>query len=311
MRLPVVIIICFLVLAQGSRAQLTYDNLYVDYDSAIVYKNLKVIPVRWKGRGNPSDPVLSNIISLGEALEKGLARISERGTASTENVHWLILENLSKKNIYVSSGEIIAGGRQDRMISRDTIMDAKQQKMQIPVMCAEEGRWSDKEKKWQFQHSANLRLRKVLDKSKNQVMIWREIYNQLDRDKVKNTTLAYASRRQDKKYADLEADYFNFIQKKIKNSDSTMVGIICVSGNQVIGSDIYAGINLFYSEFPSLIYGYIQDAIVFGSAPKLWDVRVKEYTDKFLKDEISQELWLKENGKLYKAGGKTYHITSY
>ena len=206
---------------------------------------------------------------------------------------------------------MIAGGRQDRMTSRDTIMLSSQQRMQIPVMCAEEGRWSDKEKKFQYQHRANSRLRKVVDRSKNQVMIWREIYNQLERDKVKNTTYAYLSRRQDKKYAAAEQDYFEFFQRRIKGQDSTIVGVICVSGNQIIGSDIFAGTNLFYSEFPALIYGYIQDAIVFGAPPKLWDVRVKEYTDKFLKDEISQELWLKDNGKLYKYQGKVFHITSY
>src|SRR5215210_7386482 len=100
MRARLAIIISLIFLTQVLNAQLTYDNLYVDYDSAIVYKNLKVIPVRWKGKARPAEPLLSNIISLGEALEKGLVRISERGSASTENVHWLILENLSKKNIY-------------------------------------------------------------------------------------------------------------------------------------------------------------------------------------------------------------------
>jgi hypothetical protein len=87
----------------------------------------------------------------------------------------LNVENLSRKNIFIASGEIIAGGRQDRMVSRDTIMLASQQKIQLPVMCVEEGRWSEKEKKFSYQEMANLHLRRTLDKSKNQVMIWREI----------------------------------------------------------------------------------------------------------------------------------------
>ena len=303
------LIALFLLICKVVPAQLTYQTLQVDYDSAKTFKNLKIIPIRFKGPGDGR--IRPEIISLNKALQQGLAVVSERGTASTENVHWLRINNNSNKAIFVGSGEVILGGRQDRMTSKDTIMLASQPRMQIAVMCAEEGRWSDKEKKFQYQHQANMRLRKVLDRSKNQVNIWREIYNQLDRDKVKNTTFAYLSRRQDKNYAAAEKEYFDFFKNRIKNQDSTIVGVICVSGNQVIGSDIFAGTNLFYSEFSSLIYGYIQDAIVFGSPPKLWDVRVKEYTDKFLKDEISQELWLKDNGKLYKYQGKVFHLTSY
>src|SRR5437764_15023068 len=96
-------------------AQLTYENLYVDYDSAWQYKNLKLVPIRWKGRGNWDYPLNGNLISLGDAVNQGLARVSERGTASTDNVHWLIIENLARKNIFIASGDIIAGGRQDRM----------------------------------------------------------------------------------------------------------------------------------------------------------------------------------------------------
>ena len=46
-------------------------------------------------------------------------------------------------------------------------------------MCIEEGRWSEKEKKIQYGNYANTSLRQVLNKSKNQVLIWKEIFSQL------------------------------------------------------------------------------------------------------------------------------------
>jgi hypothetical protein len=86
--------------------QITYETVYVDYDSAIEFKNLKLIPIRPKqGMGGSH----SGIISLSKALEKGMATVSERGTASTENVHYLRIQNHSDKTIYVASGEIITG----------------------------------------------------------------------------------------------------------------------------------------------------------------------------------------------------------
>ena len=291
--------------------QLTYENLYVDYDSAWQYGNLKVVPIRWKGDGLAKNPLPGETITLNQALQLGYARITERGTASTENVHWLIIENLSNKNIFIPGGDIIAGGRQDRMISRDTIMLAKESRMQVPVMCVEEGRWSDKEKKFTYQKQANLRLRKVLDRDKNQVLIWREIFSEIDKDKVKAGTYAYLARGQDKKFTALEKEYWDFFQQKFKNSDSTIVGVVCVSGNKVIGCDIFAASNLFYGQLEPMLHGYIDDAIVHGSKVTITDAKIKAYMDELLRDEASQAAFIKANGKAFWYKGKIIHISTY
>ncbi len=264
-----------------------------------------------EGRKSPAPQSLRNTISLREALEKGVAKISERGTASTENVHWLVIENLSGKNIFLASGEIIAGGRQDRMISRDTIILSSQNRLQVPVMCVEEGRWSDKEKKFVYQGQANQRLRKLVDRSRNQVMIWREIYRQLEKDKIKHNSVAYAARKMDKKYAALELEYWQFFKQKFRESDSTITGIVCMSGDKVIGCDLYAANNLFYSELESMMYGFIQEAIVFGEPLRIKEGKIREYMDRLLKDELSQEAFIKDFGKAYRYQGKLVHIGTY
>lgn len=306
------VILALLLFVQFAlHAQLTYKNLYVDYDSAWQYRNLKVIPIRWKGQGNPADPLASQTITLNQALQRGMARISERGTASTENVHWLIVENLSDKNIFIPGGDIIAGGRQDRMITRDTIMLAKESRMQVPVMCVEGGRWSDKEKKFVYQKQANTHLRKVLDKSKNQVLIWREIFSELDKDKVKASTISYLARNADKKFTALEKEYWDFFKDKFSKSDSTIVGVVCVSGNDIIGCDIFAATNLFYGQLEPMMHGYIDEAIVHGAPVNIAEAKIRSYMDKLLKDEASQEEFIKANGKAYRQNGKIIHITTY
>ena len=125
-------------------AQLTYETLYVDYDSAWQYKNLKIIPIRPKGDFGKTIP---GIISLSQAIKQGVAIVTERGTSSFENVHWLRINNNSDKSIFISSGEIIAGGRQDRMVARDTILSPSPKDQYIPVMCVEELRWTEKKEK--------------------------------------------------------------------------------------------------------------------------------------------------------------------
>lgn len=283
----------------------------VDYDSAWTYKNLKVIPIRYKGPASGL-PVLSKTISLNQALAKGLVTVQERGTTAVENVHWLSLTNNSDKDVYVSSGEIMAGGRQDRMVTKDTLVKARSGRVDLPVMCVEEGRWSEKDKKFTYKRMANARLRRVLDLSRSQVHVWREINAQLDSSKIKSKNLSYLAREKDKKFVQLQNEYWNFFKQKFQQPDSNIVGVVCMSGNRIIGTDIFASSDIFYGQLAPMMQGYIEEAMVYGSNPvTVTDSKVKAYLDQFLKNETQQEEFVKKNGKLFKVGSKTIHITTY
>jgi hypothetical protein len=304
------LILCFF-LAQKAFTQLTYQNLFVDYDSAIVYKNLKLIPIKWKPKGGGE---IANTLSFGQAMRQELITVQERGTSSVENVHWLSLYNNTNKNIYVAGGEIVSGGRQDRMVMHDTIVPPNSGRIDLAVMCVEEERWSEKNKPFVYQQMANTHLRKTLDLGKNQALIWKEISNQLESGKVKNKTLAYLSRQQDKNYTAVQMEYWNFFQKKFYRrflADSNVVGMVCMTSDKIIGSDIFAGTNLFYGQLQPMLMGYIEEAIVFGGSCSVDDQQVRKYLDQFLKDEKQQEEFVKKNGKQYKAGSVVYHLTTY
>jgi hypothetical protein len=304
------LILLLLVLCKTATAQLTYERLYVDYDSAWTYKNLKIIPIRFKGFGG-SARVYPNVVSLSQAMQEGFVKVSERGTASTENVHWLRINNTSDKSVYIGSGEIILGGRQDRMISKDTILAPSGADQYVPVMCVEEGRWSDKQKKFLYNNYANPTLRKVLDHSKNQVLIWKEILSQLNYAGTQAPTLAYAAHRANKKFTAEQEAYYQYFSEKFKNADSTITGIVCMSGDKVIGCDVFAANNLFYGELLPLLHGYIEEAVTFGRLPVIKDKQVKEYLDNILTDEQRQVDYLKRNGKIFKYRDKVIHITGY
>jgi ARG/rhodanese/phosphatase superfamily protein len=311
--------ILFLLTGTVTYAQLTYETLVVDYDSAMVYKNLKIIPIRARNNGNGELFNSHNMISLSDAIKSGIATITERGTASTENVHWLRINNNSDSSIYVGSGEVIGGGRQDRMVMRDTILPPSRKDQYVSVMCVEEDRWSDKEKPFVYSGYANTHLRKMLDSAKNQVQIWREIDKQLERGHVNSKSLAYLSEREletnnkKKKVKDifLGDDYLNFFLQKFKNTDTSIVGFVCVSGNKILGSDIFAGVNLFNQQLGPLLRGYIDEALLFGSPVTLPNERVEKYMDKILTDEKSQEEFVSKNGKIFRHQGKVIHINTF
>lgn len=288
-------------------SQITYETVFIDYDSAIQYRNLKLIPVRAKG----FPPKMEEVISLNKALQDGSVVISERGSASTENVHWVRINNKSGKPLYVASGEIITGGRQDRMLARDTILIPTGADQYIPAMCVEEGRWSNKEKKFQYHGFSNPRLRKVMDQSKNQVLIWKEVYAQLSGSKIKSPTLAYGAWKSDKQNHLNHSDYLSCFLEKINPTDSTILGVICISGDKILGTDIFAANNLFMDESSAILAGYIEEAIQTGAEPVVTDAQVELAMFPLLNNESSQEEYCKKNGKLYKYKGKVFHVTGY
>ena len=299
---------CLLACSFLRAQEITYDNVYVDYDSAVEYKNLRIIPIRPKyGFGNKAPKA----ISLSQAIKQGIAVVSERGSASTENVHFLRINNHSDQTIFISSGELISGGRQDRMITRDTLLEPNGRDQYISVMCVEELRWSDKEKKLDYQNFANPSLRRVVDVNKNQVLIWQEITRQLGEGNINSKSSAYLSRNADKKMVQLNDEYFHYFQDKFKAGDSSMVGIVCMSGDKVIGADIYASRDLFFNLLDPLLKGYCDQAVYMGKPVTITREQEQEYLDKLLADKFTQEKFLKDNGKIFRQHGQVIHINSF
>ena len=288
--------------------QLIYETVWVDYDSAWEYKSLQFIPIRTH---NPEGKPGPRMMSLSRALQQGVASLSERGSASTENVHWLRLNNRSDMSLFVASGQTFTGGRQDRMVTKDTVLAPTGRDQYIPVMCIEEGRWSEREKKIQYGNYANVQLRKVLGQSGNQALIWKNIFSQLDSAHLNSATLAYAALHQDKKYQVQENEYLRFFRDKIRLSDSAMTGFVCVSGNKVLGTEIFADKSLFFDELEPLLFGYINEAILQGSEPMLVKEEIKLFMDQVLTNETLQKEYCKKNGKIFRVNGKVVQVTAY
>lgn len=77
-------------------------------------------------------------MTLDEALPAGHAAVYETG-----DVNNLAVENLSKDRLlFVQAGDIVKGGKQDRVLSVDLILPPGSGRVAIAVFCVEHGRWS-------------------------------------------------------------------------------------------------------------------------------------------------------------------------
>jgi hypothetical protein len=76
-------------------------------------------------------------MSLEEALAKGRLRVNETGS-----VNELTVENVGSDEVFVQAGEIVKGGRQDRVLSMDLLLPPGSGRVPIAAFCVESGRWA-------------------------------------------------------------------------------------------------------------------------------------------------------------------------
>jgi hypothetical protein len=122
--------------------------------------DLTLFPVvRADGKTSPADQFLT----LDEGLKSGEVEVTEagkvqglvrpRGTVTPwryagDQVNTLVLVNNSKRPLLLLAGEIVTGGKQDRVIAKDRIVPTGADPIDLSVFCIEHGRWTESSAKF-------------------------------------------------------------------------------------------------------------------------------------------------------------------
>ncbi len=294
--------------ASNSKAQLTYDELEVQYDSPWVYKNLQLIPIKFKEKQNKIQPSTA-IISLQEAIRQRLVSIKEMQSEAGSDVNVLMIKNHSKKNILIHSGEMLKGGKQDRAIAATTIIPPGGEENYIPVFCIEKGRWDDKTKPFQYAGTADISLRRKIDKNPKQHEIWKEIDRQFGTKKIDSETWPYLQLR--KNFSSNDTAAINFFRRKMEASDSAFAGFIASSGNSIINCELFGSEGICLLSYLPMIESYLTSISKEADASKITDDEIQLFLDKFLKNNQQQQNYLNQQGKIYKYQNKIIHLVAY
>ena len=75
-------------------------------------------------------------IGLAEAMESKKVKIKETG-----EVNQLSISNSSDEYVYINSGDIVKGGKQDRTLAFDLIVPPNTKDLPLESFCVEQGRW--------------------------------------------------------------------------------------------------------------------------------------------------------------------------
>jgi hypothetical protein len=271
----------------------------------IRHGNLTVFPVV-AAKNYPT----GEFLTLDEGLRSGEVVVTEAGNVQGlirrrqtpairhdgAQVNRLVLVNNSKRPLLLLAGEIVTGGKQDRVIGKDRIVPAESDPVDLSVFCVEPGRWVATSEQFgasgamygtahggplpapsTMMAQPSVRAKAMGDK--NQGEVWDEVKKQREAVSAQMVaaaptvasevagTSSYArvmeneevKKQIDAVAAPIEQNYQSLIRQL---RDRNAVGIVVAVNGRLIWADIFASTDLLGKYWPKLVRSYASEAVV-------------------------------------------------
>lgn len=200
-----------------------------------------------------------DVLVLDEAMGGKLVAIKEK---EDESVNALTLTNNADKPLFLLAGEVIIGGKQDRIIGQNTIISAKTTQA-VPVFCVEHGRWDNSSKVFASGKAlAHGRLRGRAQ-FEDQSQVWQEVATKNELRKTKNATDTYrqVAQQQASGLGDSEKKLRTALAKLAPADRSRLVGYAVALDGKVATVDVFGSPKLFRKLEDKLLRSYLTEAI--------------------------------------------------
>lgn len=305
----VLLIVAALVVVDQRQARAGEVNAESGYKvlEPIRHGNLTVFPVV-AAKSYPT----GEFLTLDEGLRSGEVVVTEAGNVQGlirrhpmppvrhdgAEVNRLVLVNNSKRPLLLLAGEIVTGGKQDRVIGKDRIVPAESDPVDLSVFCVEPGRWVATSEHFGASEAMygsagagrakpsppmammaqpSVRGRAMADKDQSKV--WEEVRKQQAAETVEVSagapgvatelaqTSSYAKVMENeevKKQVDavarpIEQNYQSLIRQL---HDRNAVGVVVAVNGRIIWADVFASTDLLEKYWPKLVRSYASEAVV-------------------------------------------------
>jgi hypothetical protein len=201
------------------------------------------------------------LLTLDEGMASGKIKIRERGADG--DVNSLMFVNRAEQPVFLLAGEVIIGGKQDRIIGRNTVIPAKTTQ-EVPVFCVEHGRWNGNDKEFRTAKAlAHGRLRGRASYAA-QSEVWSEVAakNQMRKTTNKSDTYrAVAQQQSDGTLATMEKQVATALAAISAADRARMVGFAVALNGAVATVDAFGSPALFRKLETKLVRSYLTEAI--------------------------------------------------
>ena len=295
-------------------------------------------------------------LTLDEGLRSGEVVVAESGQVEGlvrrghpvrrgggAQVNNLVLINNSDKPLILLAGEIVTGGKQDRVVGKDRIVPAQSDPIDLGVFCVEPGRWVGASAQFDGKATpmAQPSVRKEAMGDKDQEKVWAEVHRSQNAmatvveaapaapgeygvgggagaaQQVTETSSyaramdAPAAKAQvDAVAAPIERSYSSLLRQL---KDRNAVGVVVAVNGRMIWADVFASPALLEKYWPKLVRSYATEAVTARAGGKVPSVEAAE--DFLARVEGTREVSESEPGvfrhtEITGAGYKVFELTS-
>ncbi|HWW18783.1 MAG TPA: DUF6569 family protein [Candidatus Saccharimonadales bacterium] len=302
----------------------------------VTYENIAVFPVV---SGSSQDT--SSFLTLEEGLASGEVIVSERGAAGMvrnrggvrpiavpqydagASVNQLVLINRSKRPLLLLAGELVSGGKQDRIIGKDRIVPVGAEPLPLDVFCVEHGRWTGSSS--QFTSSNTIvhpSVREQAAVEQKQTEVWAAVAGgstaaarlsaavpsapapRLSTDTLADAisseapTQSYRKIYEGRRVGGSVDEFVEQVQRRFARTTGNLkgehvVGVIVAYGGEVAWSDIFASGDLFHQYWSKLLRSYAVEAL---ARPALRETASADDAREFLRRPNGREVQETEAG---------------
>jgi hypothetical protein len=215
----------------------------------VFLRNLLVYPIQDSATGGMEISAISEILKQ---------RSGEFRELDPPDINRLAFHNEGNNPVLMLDGEEIIGAMQNRIIA-DSILVPARSTSNIPVICAEEGRWSDIGS-FRTGHCSYPGIRAILSRHGRganglQKKIWKEIERKLTITKTLSTTSSMHDI-----YNNLDDEVTRYVED-FEGLNHNTIGFIGVAGGKILGSDIFLNQTTYHNFEQKLVRSYALDAI--------------------------------------------------
>jgi hypothetical protein len=241
-------------------------------------------------------------LTLDEGVRSGDVVVSEAGSVRPlirghqgyiprdgAEVNRLVLVNNSDRPLILLAGEIVTGGKQDRVVGKDRIVPPKSDPIDLAVFCVEPGRWVATKSDFGSFHSqmAQPSVRRSAMADQDQQKVWSEVHSTAQSLAAAASpaaagaiggTSSYAGvmandevkRRVDAVAVPIEQSYLGLMREL---RERNAVGVVVAVNGRMIWADIFASTPLLEKYWPKLIRSYAAEALTQGRISERPDMK--------------------------------------
>ena len=230
----------------GPEAAVTRLARQVRVGSPWHYRGLTIFPLSLD-----SPPSRPDILTLDEAVARDWLVLQEKADAQVSEIR---VRNASSRRVFLMSGEILAGGRQNRLVQDDVLLPPNSDFIAVRVYCGEHDRWQPVTDRFRSPETlAAPSLRKGAAAGASQDAIWREIDEQRAKMGVESPTRSY-QQIYDEPSVQRELDDCFARFREVPSART--VGAVAMFGNRVVAADIFSDPALFSRLWRKLVRAY-------------------------------------------------------